>query len=72
MHPVLLKIGSFELASYGVMTALGYIAGSLYLLPRLKKVNLDKDTIWNLIFIAFMGALFGGKLLFILVTRKRN
>ncbi|MBO7191713.1 MAG: prolipoprotein diacylglyceryl transferase [Elusimicrobiaceae bacterium] len=68
MHPVLLKIGSFELASYGVMTALGYIAGSLYLLPRLKKVNLDKDTFWNLIFIAFMGALLGGKLLFILVT----
>lgn len=68
MHPVFLKIGSFELASYGVMTALGYVAASLYLLPRLHKIKLDKDTFWNLIFIAFMGAILGAKLLFIGVT----
>ena len=68
MHPVLFKIGSFELASYGLMTALGYVAASLYLLPRLKKAGLDKDTFWNLIFIAFMGALAGSKLLYIIVS----
>lgn len=68
MHPVLFKIGSFELASYGLMTALGYAAAALYLLPRLKKINLDKDTFWNLIFIAFVGALAGSKLLFIIVS----
>ena len=68
MHPILIKIGSFELASYGVMTALGYMAASFYLLQRLKKINLDKDTFWNLIFIAFVGALVGAKLLFVLVT----
>ena len=67
MHPVFLKIGSFELASYGVMTALGYGIASYYLLRRLPK-NLDNDTFWNLIFILFMGALTGAKLLFILVT----
>lgn len=68
MHPVFLKIGSFELASYGLMTALGYAAAACYLLPRLKKINLDKDTFWNLIFIAFMGALLGSKLLYIVVS----
>ena len=68
MHPVFLKIGSFELASYGLMTALGYAAASLYLIPRLKKIGLDKDTFWNLIFIAFIGALAGSKLLYILVS----
>ena len=68
MHPVFLKIGSFELASYGVMTALGYMAACLYFLPRLKKINLDKDTFWNLIFIAFVGAIVGAKLLFILLN----
>ena len=68
MHPVFLKIGSFELASYGLMTALGYAAAACYLLPRLKKINLDKDTFWNLIFIAFMGALVGSKLLYIVVS----
>ena len=68
MHPVLLHIGNFELASYGLMTALGYAAASCYLLPRAKKINLDKDTFWNLIFIAFIGALAGSKLLFIIVS----
>ena len=68
MHPVLFQIGSFELASYGAMTALGYMAAAFYLLPRLKQINLDKDTFWNLIFIAFMGAIIGAKLLFIIVS----
>ena len=68
MHPVFIKIGSFELASYGLMTALGYVAACVYFLPRLKKINLDKDTFWNLIFIAFMGAIVGAKLLFILLN----
>ena len=68
MHPVFLHIGSFELASYGLMTALGYAAAALYLLPRLKKIGLDQDTFWNLIFIAFIGALAGSKLLYIIVS----
>lgn len=68
MHPVFLKIGSFELATYGLMTALGYVAASLYLLPRAKKINIDKDTFWNLIFILFVGAIVGAKLLFIIVS----
>ena len=67
MHPVFLHIGPFELASYGVMTALGYAVASYYLLRHLPKY-IDKDTFWNLIFIIFMGALVGAKLLFILVT----
>ncbi len=68
MHPVLLKIGSFELASYGLMTALGYAAASWYLVKRLKSIGLDKDTFWNIIFIAFLGALAGSKLLYIIVS----
>ena len=71
MHPTLLHIGSFELASYGLMTALGYAAAAVYLVPRLKTCGikgLDKDTFWNLLFIAFLGAIIGGKLLFIIVS----
>ncbi|MBP5429329.1 MAG: prolipoprotein diacylglyceryl transferase [Elusimicrobiaceae bacterium] len=71
MHPVLLHIGNFELASYGLMTALGYVAATSYLLPRLKTCGikgLTKDIFWNLIFIIFVGAIVGGKLLFILVS----
>lgn len=68
MHPVLLQIGSFELASYGFMTALGYLVAAAYLLPHLKKVHLDKETFWDLIFTAFMGALVGSKLLYLILS----
>lgn len=68
MHPVLFKIGSFEMASYGLMTALGYAAAAWYLVRKLKEIQLDKDTFWNLIFIAFVGALAGSKLLYIIVS----
>lgn len=71
MHPTLFHIGSFELASYGLMTALGYGAAAAYLLKRLSGCgikNLTKETFWDLIFTAFVGALIGGKLLFIIVS----
>lgn len=71
MHPTLFHIGPFELASYGLMTALGYGAAAAYLLKRLPGCgikNLTQETFWNLIFTAFVGALIGGKLLFIIVS----
>ena len=71
MHPVLFHIGNFELASYGLMTALGYGAAAWYLAPRIKNCGikgLTQDTFWNVLFIAFLGAIIGGKLLFIILS----
>lgn len=68
MYPILFKIGSFEFASYGLMTALAYLAGSFYLFKRLHYIKLDKDTFWNIIFIAFVAALLGSKILYLLLS----
>lgn len=68
MYPVFLHIGSFELATYGVMTALGYAAAAWYLYPKLNTQKIDADTFWNLLFSVFLGAIVGAKLLFILVS----
>ena len=71
MHPILFHIGNFELASYGLMTALGYGAAAWYLVPRLKNCGikgLNQDTFWNILFIVFLGAIVGGKLLFIILS----
>ena len=68
MHPILFHIGSFELASYGLMTALAYMVASWYLYKRLHYIQLDKDTFWNIIFIAFVAALLGAKLLYLIVS----
>ena len=68
MHPILLKIGSFELASYGLMTALAYVVCSCYLYKRLDRTQIDKDTFWNIIFIIFVSALIGAKFLYLIVS----
>ena len=71
MHPIFLHIGNFELASYGLMTALGYAAAAGYLVTRLKTCGikgLTQDTLWNLLFTIFLGAIVGGKLFFILLS----
>ncbi|MBR3632210.1 MAG: prolipoprotein diacylglyceryl transferase [Elusimicrobiaceae bacterium] len=68
MHPILFHIGSFELASYGLMTALAYLISSWYLYKRLHSIELDKDTFWNIIFIAFVSALLGSKLLYLILS----
>ena len=68
MHPILFHIGNFEIASYGLMTALAYVICSWYLYKRLGRIQLDKDTFWNIIFIAFVSALLGAKLLYLIVS----
>lgn len=68
MYPVLFHIGSFELASYGFMMALAYALASWYLYRRLHYIGLDKDTFFNIIFIAFVSALLGSKLLYLILS----
>ena len=68
MHPTLFHIGSFEMASYGLMMALAYLIPTWYLYRRLHYIKLDKDTFFNIIFIAFISALIGSKLLYIIVS----
>ena len=68
MHPILFHIGSFEMASYGLMMALAYLVPTWYLYRRLHYIKLDKDTFFNIIFIAFVAALFGAKILYLIVS----
>jgi phosphatidylglycerol:prolipoprotein diacylglycerol transferase len=68
MYPVLLKIGRFELTSYGVLVAAGYLASILWLKSRRKEMGLSEDDFWTLIYALFFGALLGAKLLYIAVT----
>ena len=67
MHPILFHIGNFELASYGLMTALAYIVASWYLYKRLSRAPW-LDNFWNIISIAFVAALLGAKILYLIVS----
>ena len=67
MFPTLLRIGSFELSTYGVLVAGGYVAAILWLKARRGEVGLSEDAFWDVIYWLFGGALLGGKLGFVLV-----
>lgn len=63
MHPVLFKIGSITIYSYGFLIALGVVFGVAYLAFRGKKeVALAFDQANNLFLLIFIAALVGGKL----------
>ena len=62
MHPVLIQIGGFQLASYGVMVTLGFLIG-LWVTTRLAaRRGLNTDQIANLAIYCALAGIAGGKL----------
>lgn len=62
MHPVLFKLGSITIYSYGFLIAIGVVCGVAYLAVRGKKeVGLTFDQANNLFLLIFIAALVGGK-----------
>jgi phosphatidylglycerol:prolipoprotein diacylglycerol transferase len=68
MHPVLLKLGSFELSTYGALVALGWFAGIRWLVSRRSALGISENQIWDIVYWVFGGAFVGGKLMYFLVT----
>ena len=69
MFPTLLRIGSFELSTYGVLVAAAYAAAIWWLEKRRAEMGLSENAFWDLIYWIFGGALIGGKLGFAFVER---
>jgi phosphatidylglycerol:prolipoprotein diacylglycerol transferase len=67
MHPILFKIGSISVKSYGLMIAIGVIAAVLLSAHRSKKLGLDPEIISDLAIYAVVGGFLGAKLLFWIV-----
>ncbi len=65
MHPVLVKIGSFELRSYGLMLAISFIAGIYWAVFRAKKKGVDPNKIMDLSVIIIICAIVGSRLLYV-------
>jgi phosphatidylglycerol---prolipoprotein diacylglyceryl transferase len=63
MYPVLFEFGSIKVYSYGVMIAVGTIAGVWYMATRGKKeLGLTFDQANNLFLLIFAAAFIGGKI----------
>jgi phosphatidylglycerol---prolipoprotein diacylglyceryl transferase len=48
MHPILFQAGSITVYTYGVLAAVGFLAGLLYAHRRASRVGLDPNRVWNL------------------------
>ncbi|PCI39854.1 MAG: prolipoprotein diacylglyceryl transferase [Elusimicrobia bacterium] len=67
MFPVLIEIGGFKFATYGLLVASGYLLAIWWLTTERERMGLDEDTFWSLIYTLFFGAIGGGKLLYFII-----
>ncbi len=67
MYPVLFRLGSFEVSSFGVMVALGFLIGGYLMQAELDRRGHDPEHAWSLITIAIVGGLLGARLYYLLL-----
>jgi len=66
MCPRLFQIGPFTVYGYGLMLALGFIAGSYLLVSEFKRRKLDPNIANNITLIALVAGVAGSKILFLI------
>jgi phosphatidylglycerol:prolipoprotein diacylglycerol transferase len=67
MHPILFSIGSFEIGTYGVLLALGFLA-ALWLAKRLARQDgIASDAITDISLVLLIAGILGSKILLIIV-----
>jgi phosphatidylglycerol:prolipoprotein diacylglycerol transferase len=72
MHPILFRIGSFEIGTYGLMMACGFLA-ALWLARRLAKQDgIAPDAIVDISLTVLIAGIVGSKLLMIIVDIFRG
>jgi phosphatidylglycerol:prolipoprotein diacylglycerol transferase len=68
MFPILIKIGSVELRSYGVMIALAFIVGTWLGAREARRKGFDPELIYDLLFVVMLSSLAGARLYYVLVS----
>ena len=66
MHPVIFRMGSFELRSYGLLLAISFLVGIFMATRRAKKKNVDPNKIMDLSVIIIISSIVGSRLLYVL------
>ncbi len=68
MYPILFKIGSVDIETYGVITVFGYWVMVAFLVREARRLELDPvGAKWNIAW-ATVGSLVGGRLLYVIVN----
>jgi phosphatidylglycerol:prolipoprotein diacylglycerol transferase len=67
MHPILFRVGTWPVYSYGVLLALAYLAGLQFAVVRARRAGLDGARVMDLGIYLIIAALVGAKLMLIAV-----
>jgi len=70
MYPVLFKIGPFELRSYGVMLALGFLFGIIIASKRAAQKGLEQKFIGDLSIVVIISSIVGSRLFYVMFHTK--
>ena len=68
MHPILFKIGSLTVFSYGVMVAIGFALAAILIYRRAPKFALDRDKCVDLAIVILIFGVLGARLLYVLLN----
>lgn len=71
MYPILFKFGSFELFTYGLMMALGVLAGLIVVSLEAKRYGWDADQMTRLVVWVFLMGLLGSRIVYV-ITRMNE
>lgn len=68
MHPILFKIGPVTVHTYGLLVAIGLLAGIWMATWQAKKRGLEPELIMDLGFYAIIGGILGARLFFVILN----
>jgi len=66
MHPILLRIGSLEIRTWGFMVLIAFIVGIWYVTKRSKVYGVNPERIWDLGFWVALFSIIGARIFYVL------
>jgi len=66
VHPILLKIGSMTIYSYGFMLALGFLASIILACFLARKISIKPENILDVAMFVFIGAIIGARTFYVI------
>lgn len=69
MWPTLVKIGSFEITTFGLMMFVGFLAGGWVLTRQFRRIGFTDDDASNVVLAAAIGGIVGAKIYYAILYR---
>ncbi len=66
MNPVIFSIGSFQIRWYSVIMLIAFLVGSFFISREVKRFDIEKDFIFNLLFWTLIFSIFGARIYYVI------